>query len=224
MSPVRPARNLSVLLKQGTVALGVSLDDAAFQRCLDYIALLSDWNRAYNLTAVRDPERMVPLHLLDSLTVLPHLGAGDCLDIGTGAGLPGLILAIARPDTHWLLLDSNHKKIRFVSHAISRLGVANAEAVCCRVEAYRSPREFSALTARACGSLGHVYRHARHLMAPATRLLLMKGPDIRNELAQLDGEDISLAIHTLKVPGVARGRTLVVVQPAQAAVCREPDC
>lgn len=152
---------------------------------------------------------MLAYHVLDSLSVLPYLQGEHCLDIGTGAGLPGLILALARPETHWVLLDSNHKKIRFVNHAILGLKIDNANTVCSRVEKFNTGRKFSTIITRAYGSLIKVYQNARHLLSPDGRLLAMKGADISAELEELKNAGITTHVHKLEVPGVDKGRCLV---------------
>jgi len=162
---------------------------------------------------------MLAHHILDSLSVLPYLHGEHCLDIGTGAGLPGMILALARPETHWVLLDSNRKKIRFVNHAILELKLNNVEAVCTRVERFKYSRNFSTIITRAYGSLVTIYRHARHLLSPDGRLLAMKGTDISAELAELEEAAITKHVHILNVPGVDKGRCLVEIMASSGSNC-----
>ena len=128
--------SLQEKLSQGLQALGIALDDDTQTKLLDYLALLQKWNKVHNLTAVRDPNDMVTLHLLDSLSVLPHIKLGRLLDVGSGAGLPGIPLAIVRPDLQVTVMDSNHKKASFMRQAKAVLGIGNLEVTCGRVEEF----------------------------------------------------------------------------------------
>jgi len=202
---------LAERLEQGLRDLGL---DPARQPCgkyLQYTALLQHWNRAYNLSGIRDPERMISHHVLDALAVLPYLGGGDCLDVGTGAGVPGLILALARADTRWVLLDSNDKKTRFLRHAVSELEAGNVEVIRSRVEDYRPRQRFDCITCRAYGSLSRINEVCRPLLAAHGVILAMKGAE------PLRGLDVALrlACHIevvpLDVPGVETERSLVIL-------------
>ena len=158
-------------LAGGLRELGLSLDDAQQQALLAYRDLLVKWNRAYNLTAVRDPGEMIQRHLLDSLSVLAHLDDRDTLDVGTGAGLPGIPLAIARPDLRFVLLDSNGKKTRFVRHARRELGLSNVEVVNTRVEQYRNAP--SQIISRAFAALPDMLQALAPLITDGSRVLAM---------------------------------------------------
>ena len=208
---------LSQLLIDGLILQGESPEYHPVDDYLAYVELLEQWNKAYNLTAIRQPAAMVAYHVLDSLSVLPYLDGGACLDVGSGAGLPGLILALARPDSHWTLLDSNGKKIRFINQVIMELGVNNVEAVCCRIEDFYTETLFSTVTARAWGSLYNLYQVTRHLMPSYGHLLAMKGPDVNTELVELEHCAVTAKVHSLVVPGVESLRTLVdiVVLPSR---------
>ena len=138
-------------LKRGLIALGLTLDRDTQQRLLDYIALIEKWNRVYNLTAIREPEKMVSHHLLDSLAVAPHLHAKRLLDVGSGAGLPGIPLALAYPGTHVTLLDSNHKKAAFLKQAVMELKLKNAEVCSERVESWQAQSKFDVIISAAGG-------------------------------------------------------------------------
>ena len=142
-------------LHAGVTALGLNLSAEQEQKLLAYVALIAKWNKVYNLTAVREPEAMVTQHLLDSLAVLPHLGAAKSLvDVGAGAGLPGIPLAIARPDLQVTLSDSNHKKTTFMQQACVELGLTNAKVVCERVERVQLPEKADAVISRAADAAG----------------------------------------------------------------------
>ena len=185
------------------------------KKLAQYLELLDEWNRAYNLTAIRNTEQMVSYHILDSLSALPFLRGDLCLDMGTGAGLPGLILAIADPSRHWVLMDSNHKKIRFVTYALQALDIGNAETVCQRVEDYRPASLFSTVITRAYGSLDKLIRNTLHLVLSDGRLLAMKGPNVSEEMHYLENytENVQILSHPLSVPGIPEDRWLLEICP-----------
>lgn len=198
-------------LRLGAEGLGLVLTDTQEERLLDFLALLIKWNRAYNLTAVRDPLEMVGRHLLDSLSVLPHLQGLHCLDMGCGPGLPGIPLAILRPDMNFVLLDSNGKKIRFVRQASLELGLANVTAVQQRVEEYRPEAGFDCLVARAFTDLPRMLALSAHLRNPNSLLLAMKADKAEQEKALLD-DSFSSRIIPLQVPYTQGARCLIAVQ------------
>jgi len=200
-------------LERGLDRLAVSLPAAAVERLLQYLALLLKWNRAYNLTAV-PPAEMVSRHLLDSLAVLPYLQGQRCADVGTGAGLPGIPLAIASPEKNFELLDSNGKKIRFVTQAITELGLPNARAHQSRVEQWRPQAGYEAITSRAFTALADMANLCEHLLAPQGRLLALKGQYPAEELNALPNRFEVEACHPLQVPGASGQRHLVVLRRA----------
>lgn len=181
------------------------------QRLLAFVRLLAKWNAAYNLTAVRDPEEMITRHLLDSLVLLPYLQGPRVLDIGTGPGLPGIPLAIARPDCSFTLLDANAKKTRFVTQAVGELGLKNVEVVQARVENYRPEQKFDTLVARAFSSIADMLNNAQHLCAPGGRFLAMKGVYPEEELAAIPADYAVSEVVALKVPGLDAARHLVII-------------
>jgi len=205
--------SLLTRLQQGVEAMGLKASDLPLQDYLSYVELLVQWNSAYNLTAIRDPEKMLAYHILDSLSILPFIHGDECLDIGTGAGLPGMILALAKPDTRWTLLDGNNKKTRFVQQAVITLNLKNVEVICSRIEKYKPEHCFSTIVSRAFTSLNDFYTCSRHLLVPGGSLLAMKGPDPENEISDLSAEVFSAKITLLSVPGVKAGRTLVQIVP-----------
>jgi 16S rRNA (guanine527-N7)-methyltransferase len=152
---------------------------------LEYLLLLDKWNKAYNLTAIRDLESMVNKHILDSLAILPWLKGSHIIDVGTGAGLPGIPLAIARPDKHFVLLDSNGKKVRFLQEIKRALGLKNLEIVQSRVENYHPGQGFDTVTSRAFSSLEQMIYWTQHLIAKDGIWLAMKGRYPAEELATL---------------------------------------
>ena len=192
-------------------ALGLTLPAETLARLLQYRDELAKWNRTYNLTAIRDPQEMVTRHLLDSLAVLPFVGEGDTLDVGTGAGIPGIILAVSRPQQSFTLLDSNGKKTRFVRQARRELGLDNVEVVHGRVEQYRKAP--SQIICRAFASLSDMLALMTSIMTDNTRLLAMKAASTEDELATLPAQWQGHH-HTLTVPGLDEPRTLVVVSKA----------
>lgn len=196
-------------LAAGVLGLGLALDDHQLDSLLTLLAELADWNTRFNLTAIRDPEQMLHKHLLDSLVVLPYLGGGSVADVGTGAGFPGLPLAIADPARQYTLIEATGKKARFVSHAVERLGLKNVTVVHARAEAWRAPAPFDRVLARALGSLADFVRVAGHLCAPRGRLLAMKGRQPAAEIAALPRGWRLLASHQLRVPGLEAERHLL---------------
>lgn len=202
-------------LQDGLTALGLDVPAEARARLIVFLRLLEKWNRSYNLTAVRELEQMVPRHLLDSLVVLPDLRGPDILDIGTGAGLPGIPLALARPDLRFTLLDSNAKKLRFVRQAVQELALKNVEIVEGRVENFHPPKKFATLIARALASIPDMLAACGHLMAPGTRLLAMKGVFPQEELAAVPGRYQVVEVRALSIPGLDAARHLVILSPRQ---------
>ncbi len=198
-------------LESGLAALG--LGAALAGPLLDYLALLQRWNATYNLTAVREPRQMVTLHLLDSLAIAAHTGGISRLaDLGTGAGLPGIPLAIARPDLQVTLVESNGKKARFLREAVRQLGLGNARVAESRAEALDEPGAYDAITARALATLAQIIAAGGHLVAPGGRLLAMKGQRPDAELAALPADWQLQAMHRLQVPGLDAERHLAVVE------------
>jgi len=199
-------------LHQGISGIGLDLTPIAEAQLLKYLQLLAKWNQAYNLTAVRDPEKMVTRHLLDSLVIEPYLKGPRVLDIGTGPGLPGIPLALARPDLSFTLLDANAKKTRFVTQAIGELGLKNAEVVQNRVENYRPSVKFDTLISRAFAGIADMLALARHLCAPHGRFLAMKGTYPEEELAAVPA-DFATEVVALTVPDLEAERHLVILTP-----------
>lgn len=202
-------------LAAGLAAQQLVLGDDQQRRLIDYLALLYKWNRAYNLTAVRDPAEMVSRQLLDSLSILPWIEGPRVLDVGTGAGLPGIPLAIARPDIRFTLLDSNGKKIRFVRQAILELGLTNVTAEQQRVEAYRPPAPFDTITSRAFAELKDFVALTGHLLAPGGQWLAMKAALAGAESRALPPGLVPELLE-LQVPGETASRQAVRIRSTPA--------
>lgn len=197
-------------LSAGIGQLGLNINEAVQQKLLDYLALLEKWNKVHNLTAVRDPEEMVTLHLLDSLSVLPYIKSGRLLDVGSGAGLPGIVLALTRPDLIVTTMDSSHKKTSFMRQAKAELGLANLDVVCGRVEAYNPKQKFDLIISRAFSEIAEFLRLTRHLLVDGGTWLAMKGVYPYDELAQV--KEVSSEVVELHVPGLEARRHLVFLK------------
>lgn len=204
-------------LRAGAERLGLALVERQLEKLHDYLVLLGKWNAVYNLTALREPERWITHHLLDCLAVVPHLPAGDVVDVGSGAGLPGLPIAVASSGRSVVLLDSSHKRGAFLQQAVNELGVDNAQVVVTRVEAFRPDSGFGVVISRAFAELSDFVRCARHLAASDGRLLAMKGVYPHEELAQLPAGGVERTVK-LEVPGLHAERHLVVIDPARLGV------
>ena len=201
-------------LVRGAQALGVELSEGQQQQLLVYLALLIKWNKAYNLTAVRDPDEMVSRHLLDSLSVVSFVAESGqtWLDVGSGGGMPGVPLAIMFPDRSFTLLDSNGKKTRFLTQVKLELKLANLEVVHSRVEQFQPAEAFDGITSRAFSSLEDFANWTRHLGNTQTRWLAMKGVQPDDELQRLPADFRLDACHVLKVPGCQGQRHLLILR------------
>ena len=201
-------------LRRGLLALGVGLSDGEVERLERYLALLEKWNRVYNLTAIREPERMVTHHLLDSLAILPHVRGPRVLDVGSGAGLPGIPLALASPGLEVTLLDSSHKKAAFLQQAVAELRVANATVVAKRIEAWQTDTRFDTIVSRAFADLGEFVSAAARLLAPGGAMAAMKGVHPHDEIERLPAGFRVREVLKLDVPLLDAERHLVLVESA----------
>jgi len=208
-------------LADGIAALGLSIPESNQARLLQYLALIQKWNRVHNLTAVRKPEAMLALHVLDSLAVLPYVSGPRIADVGSGAGLPGIPLALARPEWHVALVESNHKKAVFLQQARIELGLENVEVIAERAESVRSNPGFNTVISRAFSDLADFVKLAEHLCAPGDeqrtdcgRLVAMKGVYPHEELAQLPETFVVDKVLLLAIPGLRAKRHLVVLKRA----------
>ena len=201
-------------LARGLAELGLQLSPAASEKLIDYLALVQKWNRVYNLTAVRDPRKMLAHHLLDCLAIVPGVSGTSLLDVGSGAGFPGIPLSIALPRIHVTLLDSSHKKAAFLQQAKTELGLANIEVVCERVEQWHPGRTFDAVVSRAFSELAEFVQQAKHLVAPGGRMLAMKGVHPFEEIARLPATHRVASVVELSVPQLDAKRHLVLLEAA----------
>lgn len=210
--PTSDRESLRQRLCAGVAELALVLDESAIERLLDYVELLARWNQAYNLTAVRDPVDMVTRHVLDSLAVVPHLRGESLADLGSGAGLPGIPLAIAAPHRAIVLVDSNGKKARFLREAVRRLGLSRVEVAESRVEDVAGA--FDGIVARAFASLADMLAAGGHLLAPGGRWLALKGRFPQDELTAIPADFAVEDVIALRVPGLDADRHLVVIKHA----------
>jgi len=201
-------------LAAGARELGVELDAARSEQLLLLIDALEAANANFNLTAIRDRPGMLAKHLLDSLTLQPYLG-DRCADVGTGAGFPGLALAVVNPERRFTLIEATGKKSRFVQQTAAELGLSNVQVVNARAESYRPIELFDTVTARALGSLKDFVAYAGHLCAPGGRLLAMKGKRPDDEIPGVPKSFRVLAVHQLALPGANDQRHLVEMVPAK---------
>ena len=193
--------------------MGIAVSPAQRERLAAHLELIAKWNRVHNLTAVREPEQMVVLHLLDSLSIVPDIGeSASVLDVGTGAGLPGIPIAIARPRARVTLLDSSHKKCAFLQQAKIDLALENAAIVCERVERWHPDARFEVIVSRAFSDLADFVSQAQHLLAPGGKLIAMKGVYPFEELARLPASHRVAEVRELSVPSLDAKRHVVVVE------------
>ncbi|MBE0484120.1 MAG: 16S rRNA (guanine(527)-N(7))-methyltransferase RsmG [Bacterioplanes sp.] len=205
---------LMTQIAHGAASMNIALTDEQCAALHEYLALLQKWNKAYNLTAIRDPQRMVGLHILDSLAVHPYVqGQQRIIDVGTGAGLPGIVLAIMNPAIDFTLLDSNGKKTRFLFQVKTALQLNNVTIVNDRVEAYHPPQPFDMIISRAFASLADMTFWCQHLRAEQGCFLAMKGQYPTEEIADI-ADDFSVTdAHALSIPNVEGERHLLRLMP-----------
>ena len=199
-------------LAQGLATLGVPLEASQRERLMQYVGLLEKWNKIYNLTAVRGANNIVIHHLLDSLAVLPHIAGRTILDVGSGAGLPGIPLAVACPRSSVTLLDANQKKAAFLRQAVIELELHNAEVVCARVEAWRPPAPFDVVISRAFSDLRKFLELASRLCGPRGIMAAMRGTYSKTELDALPPEFSLKRVAPLTVPGLNAARRILAME------------
>lgn len=202
------------LLMTGANAMGLALETAAVETLLRLVDELESVNLHFNLTAIRDRPGMLRKHVLDSLSLQPYLRGSRLADVGTGAGFPGLPLAIVNPGRRFALIEATGKKARFVQQTALRLGCANVEVVHARAETYRPPERFDTVMARALASLADFVAYGGHLCTPGGRLLAMKGRRPDEEVSGVPKSFRVIAVHRLKLPGLDDERHLVELSAA----------
>jgi 16S rRNA (guanine527-N7)-methyltransferase len=209
--------NVAALIEQGMAALGLAPPQGSVERLSHFVELLKKWNRGQNLTAITEPHAMVARHVLDSLAGTPWVTGTEVLDVGSGAGLPGLPLAIADPSRHLVLLDSRGKRIQFLLHARQVLKLENVDVVQARFEKYQPQLEFDTLVARAFAALPTLLRSAAPFIAAGTRLVVWQRNDPSAELQEvLAGRPLRHRVHAVEVPGIAEARHIAVVERSGA--------
>ncbi|MFT7300004.1 MAG: 16S rRNA (guanine527-N7)-methyltransferase [Porticoccus sp.] len=207
------SRSLELALRKGLQRLSLTVSDQQISQLLDYMSLLEKWNGAYNLTSIREPEKMLRLHLLDSLSIAPFVKGERIIDVGTGPGLPGIPLSIIYPERQFMLMDSNGKKTRFLFQVRSVLGLNNVNEVQSRVEEYQPETPFDGVISRAFTSLQQMVEKCAHLVGESGRFYAMKGQYPTEELSALSKHYNVVALHQLRVPGVDGERHLIEITP-----------
>jgi 16S rRNA (guanine527-N7)-methyltransferase len=203
---------LQTALAEGLAAIDLPLGDATQARLIQYLDLLEKWNRVYNLTAIRDKDQMVSNHLLDSLVIVPFVHGDRVLDVGSGAGLPGIPLALANPQLQITLLDSNHKKTAFLRQATAELALANVTVTSERVESWEPPKKFDCIVSRAFAELAEFVNLAKHLLAPGGYFAAMKGLHPYEEIEKLPAGWRAREVRALTIPGLDVVRHLVLIE------------
>lgn len=208
---MNPDQLLREQLHQGLMAMKLTATQAQEAALISYLHLLMEWNRVYNLTAIRKPQEILIKHIFDSLIILPYLYGQDILDVGTGAGLPGVPLAIMQPQKHFVLLDSNKKKTRFLVHVLQQLGLNNASIQANRIEAFTNAQGFDTIMSRAFSSLKDFLVVSHHLIKSGGQFLAMKGNYPEVELREIPEEYNVAGIHRLVIPGLSAERHVVIM-------------
>lgn len=203
---------LAEVLKQGVAELGLALSAAQQEQLLDYLALLNKWNSVYNLTSVRDPMQMMTLHLLDTLAAVPAFeGAQNVLDVGAGGGLPGVVLAISKPDMKLSMIDTVHKKTAFLTQVKAELGLANVTVYTKKVQELEVKQPFDVITSRAFADLSDFVNWSGHLLAEGGRFIALKGTAPQDERERLPEPWKVERLQALEVPGLEAERHLVFI-------------
>jgi 16S rRNA (guanine527-N7)-methyltransferase len=206
---------LAATLASGIQALGLDLNEKQREQLLDYLSLLFKWNSVYNLTSVRDPMQMATLHILDSLAAVPAFdGAQNVLDVGAGGGLPGIVLAIARPDMAVSMVDTVHKKTAFLTQVKAQLGLSNVTVYTAKVQEMPAPRRFDVITSRAFADLSDFVNWSGHHLQEGGRFIALKGTAPKDEQERVPADWKVTQLQPLKVPGLDAERHLVFIERA----------
>jgi 16S rRNA (guanine527-N7)-methyltransferase len=199
-------------LGSGIAELGLALDREARSKLTQHLELMEKWNKVHNLTAIRDSSKAVSAHTLDSLAVVPYLTGKRVLDAGSGAGFPGIPIAVAEPALEVVLLDSSHKKHAFLRQAVAELHLKNASAVCERVESWQPARQFDCIVSRALAEIAEIVALTKHLLAPGGIIAAMKGIYPFEEIERIPADFRVRQVHALAVPGLGAERHLVLIE------------
>lgn len=199
-------------LKNGMCTMGLAVNDQIVEKYIDFLLLLHKWNGAYNLTAIRSFDKMVTHHILDSLSIVPFLSGDRFLDVGTGAGFPGMPLAMYCNEKNFHLLDSCGKKIRFLLHVKNTMHIENVFCECVRMQKYQSTLLFDGIFCRALGRISDIIAGTHHVLGPRGKWFFMKGLIPDQELSDMRHLSYPYTIHPLTVPGVEGARHLIVVE------------
>ena len=199
-------------LQAGLERLDIKAKQPLCVAYLRYIELLAKWNVTYNLTAVKGTKAILERHILDSLSVHSFIEGGHCLDIGTGAGLPGMILVLAQPEKQWTLLDSNQKKIRFLRHVTADLNIKNVELVHARIETFKPEKEFDTIICRAFAPLARMLEQTKHLLTAENQLLAMKGKQVETEIDELGKHEFLIKLSDLALSSNETSTKLVQIK------------
>lgn len=202
---------LSVLFDEAIAQTSLEVSDSQKQKLLLFLQLLDKWNKAYNLTSVRDPQKMLYVHIIDSIVIAPYLDGKNYIDVGTGPGLPGIPLAIMHPDKHFVLLDSLGKRVRFMKQVKFELDLGNIEPVQSRVEAHKPDAFFDGVLSRAFASLKDMLHWCQHLVDSDGQFLALKGQFPQEEIAQLPQGFTMLSSEVVEVPGLEADRHLITL-------------
>ncbi|BBB15761.1 ribosomal RNA small subunit methyltransferase G [Candidatus Rickettsiella viridis] len=190
----------------------LTFSEPVVAKLTDYLLLLEKWGQVYNLTSIRDPNLMIPKHILDSLSISPYLQGTRVLDVGTGAGLPGIPLALTHPNCHFTLLDSNGKKTRFITHVIQKLAISNIDIIQTRVEQFQTNICFDSIITRAFTSLTDFLKKTQHLACQKGIFLSMKGQYPTEEINQLDATFSVMSVNPIQIHGLNEKRHVIVIK------------
>lgn len=208
------SNKLLQLLVNGCNDLSLKISEETQKKLIDYVFLLKKWNQTYNLTAINEAKEIIVNHILDSLAIIPYIQGTNILDVGTGAGLPGIPLALTFPNKRFVLLDSNNKKTRFLFYVITTLKIFNVEIINQRVENYRTQKTdnfagFDTIITRAFSSLKNILKKTKHLYSPNGCLLAMKGKIPKEEIEEIN---YPVIVYNLNIPGLRKERHLIVIE------------
>lgn len=214
MSTAVDTAKLARILEQGIATMGLSVSAEQQQQLVAYVALMHKWNKAYNLTSVRDPEQMMVKHILDSLSIMPHIHGTRVIDVGTGPGLPGMPLAIVLPHCHFTLLDSLGKRVRFMKQCVHELGLPNVVCVHTRVEDHPGDPAYDVVLSRAFASLKDMLHWCAHLVDSTGNFLALKGQFPHSEIEEVSDHFQVIEVQPLEVPDLVGERHLVTIKKA----------